>query len=46
MYHVGIDSHNNTPVHIDEVLTDIRNSWQQYEHLYEKYKEDTYGEVK
>lgn len=46
MYHVGIDSHNNTPVHIDEVLTDIRNRWQQYEHLYEKYKEDTYGEVK
>lgn len=46
MYHVGVDSHNNTPVHIDEVLTDIRNRWQQYEHLYEKYKEDTYGEVK
>ena len=27
MYHVGVDSHSNTPVHIDEVLTDIRNRW-------------------
>lgn len=27
MYHVGVDSHNNTPVHLDEVLTDIRNRW-------------------
>ena len=27
MYHVGVDSHNNTPVHIDEVLADIRNRW-------------------
>ena len=46
MYHVGLDSHNNTPVHIDEVLTDIRNRWNQFESLCEKYKEDTYGEVK
>ena len=46
MYHVGVDSHNNTPVNIDEVLTDIRNRYNQYEQLYEKYKEDTYGEVK
>lgn len=46
MYHVGVDSHNNAPVHIDEVLTDIRNRWNQFEALYEKYKEDTYGEVK
>ena len=27
MYHVGVDSHNNTPVHIDEVLADVRNRW-------------------
>ena len=27
VYHVGVDSHNCTPVHIDEVLTDIRNRW-------------------
>ena len=27
MYHVGVDSHNCTPVHIDEVLADIRNRW-------------------
>ena len=27
MYHVGVDSHNNAPVHIDEVITDIRNRW-------------------
>ena len=27
MYHVGMDSHNSTPVHIDEVITDIRNRW-------------------
>ena len=29
MYHVGMDSHNSTPVHIDEVLTDIRERWDQ-----------------
>ena len=46
MYHVGMDSHNCTPVHIDEVISDIRNRWAQFESLYEKYKEDTYGEVK
>lgn len=27
MYHVGVDSHNCTPVHIDEILSDIRNRW-------------------
>ena len=27
MYHVGLDSHNNTPVHIDEVVTDVRQRW-------------------
>lgn len=26
-YHVGVDSHNCTPVHIDEVLADIRQRW-------------------
>ena len=46
MYHVGLDSHNNTPVHIDEIMTDIRNRWNQFEHLYEKYKEDTYNKIK
>lgn len=29
MYHVGVDSHNCTPVHIDEILVDIRNRWNQ-----------------
>ena len=46
MYHVGVDSHNCTPVHIDEVITDIRNRWNQFESLPEKYKEDRYGEIK
>ena len=27
MYHVGVDSHNCTPVHIDEITNDIRNRW-------------------
>lgn len=27
IYHVGVDSHNCTPVHIDEVMADIRNRW-------------------
>ena len=27
LYHVGMDSHNCTPVHIDEILADIRNRW-------------------
>ena len=26
-YHVGMDSHNCTPVHIDEVIADIKNRW-------------------
>jgi calcineurin-like phosphoesterase family protein len=46
LYHVGLDSHNCTPVHIDEMLADVRNRYNQFEGLYEKYKEDTYGEVK
>lgn len=27
IYHVGVDSHNCTPVHIDEVITDIWQRW-------------------
>ena len=27
MYHVGVDSHNCTPVHIDEIITEIRQRW-------------------
>lgn len=27
MYHVGVDSHNCTPVHIDEIMSDIRQRW-------------------
>lgn len=27
MYHVGLDSHDCTPVHIDEVMADIRQHW-------------------
>ena len=46
MYHVGVDSHNNAPIHIDEVLADIKNRYNQQEQLYDKYKEDRYGEVK
>lgn len=33
MYHVGMDSHNCTPVHIDEVITDIRQRWNEVEQL-------------
>ena len=29
LYHVGLDSHNNTPVHIDEVVADIRQHWEE-----------------
>lgn len=29
LYHVGLDSHNNTPVHIDKVITDIRQRWEE-----------------
>lgn len=28
LYHVGMDSHNSTPVHIDEVISDIRRAWE------------------
>ena len=26
-YHVGVDSHNNAPIHIDEVISDVRQRW-------------------
>lgn len=29
MYDVGVDAHNCTPVHIDEVITDIRQHWEE-----------------
>ena len=29
MYHVGVDSHNCTPVHIDEIISDIRQRWEE-----------------
>ena len=45
MYHVGVDSHNNTPVHFDEIITDIKNRYNQYEQLYAKYKEDSYPKI-
>ena len=32
-YHVGLDSHNCLPVHIDEVLADIRERWDAINHL-------------
>lgn len=33
IYHVGLDSHNCTPVHIEEIITDIRNRWNQLGNL-------------
>ena len=27
LYHVGVDSHNCMPVHIDEIIADIKNRW-------------------
>lgn len=33
MYHVGLDSHNCTPIHIDEVISDIRHRWDEISHL-------------
>ena len=38
MYHVGMDSHNRTPVHIDEVITDIKNRYNAQEQFIEKCK--------
>lgn len=33
MYHVGLDSHNCTPVNIEEIIVDIRNTWTEMAHL-------------
>ena len=44
MYHVGVDSHNNTPVHIDEILVDIKNRWNELGNNTNILKRDnTYG---
>ncbi len=29
IYHVGLDSHDMKPVHIEEIIADIRNRWNQ-----------------
>ena len=43
IYHVGLDSHNCTPVHIDEMLSDIRQRWKEIGKLPQNLKpEDTY----
>lgn len=43
IYHVGADSHNCTPVHIDEVLSDIRQRWNEIGKLPQNLKpEDIY----
>ena len=30
MYHVGLDSHNCTPIHIDDIIKDIRQEWSKF----------------
>ena len=43
LYHVGLDSHNNTPVHIDEIITDIRQRWEEIGRLPAQVQpQDTY----
>ena len=43
MYHVGVDSHNCTPVHIDEIITDIKQRWNEIGRLPVSVKpEDNY----
>ena len=34
-YHVGVDSHNNMPIHIDEIITDIRKCWDEIKEIKE-----------
>ena len=29
MYHVGLDSHDCTPVHVEKVIDDIKNKWKE-----------------
>ena len=46
MYHVGMDSHNCTPVHIEEAIADIKNRWNEIGQLPTPVKpEDTYPYV-
>lgn len=33
IYDVGMDAHNCTPIHIDEVISDIRHRWNEIGHL-------------
>ena len=33
MYHVGMDSHDCTPIHIEDAITDIRNKWNEMQIL-------------
>lgn len=43
MYHVGVDSHNCTPIHIDTIITDIKQRWYEIGQLPVPVKpEDTY----
>ena len=43
MYHVGVDSHNCTPVNLDEILTDIKQRYNEINQLPTMIKpEDTY----
>jgi calcineurin-like phosphoesterase family protein len=32
-YHVGMDSHNCTPIHIEEAIADVRQRWNEIEKL-------------
>ena len=44
LYHVGLDSHECAPVHFDEVITDIRNRWNELGlNTNSLRKDDTYG---
>ena len=43
MYHVGVDSHNCTPVHLDEIMADVKQRWYEVEKLPQTVKpEDIY----
>ena len=42
-YHVGMDSHNCTPIHIEEAISDIKQRWHEIGQLPSSLKpEDTY----
>lgn len=43
LYHVGMDSHNCTPVNLDEILSDVRQRWEEIGKLPQLVRpEDTY----